>query len=971
MNRTIRVIGALVAALLMATGLMAQTSTTGALEGRVTDASGPIPGVTLEVTSPALQGTRVAVTDSNGEFRFSLLPPGNYTVVASLAGFNTVRQENVTVGLGRTVTLEVLLSPAAVSQEITVTAEAPVVDVTSTTTGANVTAETMQSLPIARDFYAVAQVAPGTDTDAAGTTFYGSTGAENQYIIDGLNTTGVELGTEAKTLNFDFIQEVEVLTGGLPAEYGRMTGGVINAITKSGGNEFSGDVFGYFNSGGDNDTIPEQPAWRTSIDETDEESDYGFDLGGYIMQDRLWFFGAYNRITENEVDTFIQDFDIPGFRVIRAGEQIPSDITSDVFAGKLTYRINDNNNLALSAFGDPTERDGAVFTPAGPPSTWEGIRETGGTDFVLRYNGIFGGSWVVNGLAGRHHEEDFTSGAGHDIPQLLDFSQSPTTVSGGFGFHQNQEFDRDILKLDVSTFVGNHDIKVGADTEDLSAVNENWNGGAGQRIYKLVTGDGTIFFRHRYYIDEDTFVRDDPSTWDLLAPLISEPETKNTAAYLQDSWRLLPNFTVNAGIRWEKQEIIGRTGDTNIEIDDNWSPRLGAIWDVLDNGRSKAYANYGRFFETVPMDINIRAFGGEVSVFSYNFSENPADILPDPDAPLATRVLGGHITPVDPDLKGQYIDEFILGYDQEIANNLSVGVKGTYRELGRVIEDFLIVGTGDYAIANPGSGLGSRITFYDYWTTYDRDLSSAPAPEANREFTGIELHARKRFANSTQFFASYLWSELEGNYDGVFQVSTGQLDPNINSAFDYADFLVNAQGRLSNDREHQLKFYGSYEVPSGMLDGLNIGLSAYWTSGYPITAYGYSFLYNNWEYYLTPRGSLGEHPDEYEADLHLGYPVRLGGGAEINLLVDVFNLLDRQQIVRLDERYNLPEHGGCAGIPEAQCNGDNGWDNVAGTINPQGSLSNPRATAPNPDFLEAGVQFTQPRSIRFGVRVSF
>ena len=138
------------------------------------------------------------------------------------------------------------------------------------------------------------------------------------------------------------------------------------------------------------------------------------------------------------------------------------------------------------------------------------------------------------------------------------------------------------------------------------------------------------------------------------------------------------------------------------------------------------------------------------------------------------------------------------------------------------------------------------------------------------------MSARKRFTDGWQFFASYLWSELEGNYDGVFQASTGQLDPNINSAFDYADFLINADGKLSNDREHSFKAQGSYVVQDGALDGLNIGASGYFQTGTPLTAYGYSFLYSNWEYYLTPRGSLGENPDEYEVDLHLGYPIKLG-----------------------------------------------------------------------------------------------
>ena len=208
---------------LIASVAMAQTSTSGAIVGRVAEGSTALPGVTIELQSPALQGTKVAVTDANGEFRFSLLPPGLYTLSASLTGYAPLSQPNINVGLNRTVTLELAMNQSTLTDVITVTAAAPVLDVTSNTTGANVTSETIESLPLARDFYAVAQVAPGTSKDATGTTMYGSTGAENQYVIDGLNTTGVENGTEAKTLNFDFIQEVQVITGGLPGEYGRVT----------------------------------------------------------------------------------------------------------------------------------------------------------------------------------------------------------------------------------------------------------------------------------------------------------------------------------------------------------------------------------------------------------------------------------------------------------------------------------------------------------------------------------------------------------------------------------------------------------------------------------------------------------------------------------------------------------------------------------------------------------------------------
>ncbi|MGA7616289.1 MAG: TonB-dependent receptor [Thermoanaerobaculia bacterium] len=975
--KNLKLAGLLILSVLVAASAFAQTQTSGSLQGYVKDANGPLPGVTVTLTSPALQGSKIAVTDSNGFYRFSLLPPGTYSVQASLSGFQPLTRSNVEVALGKTVTLEMTMS-TEFAQEITVTGTPPVLDITSTKTGANVSSQAMQSIPVARDFTAVAKVAPGTNEDAAGVTVFGSTGAENQYIIDGLNTTGVELGTDSKQLNVEFIQEVEVLTGGLPAEYGRLTGGVINAITKSGGNEFHGDAFGYFAGGGlrsDNTTAAERPVTTTTVFNVDNQQDYGLDLGGYFLKDRLWFFGAYDRVNETDQRTIIRPIDAVGAPGV--GSVIDEDITKNLWAGKLTLRINDNNNIYGSVFADPSTSKGPQFGIAGPKVTWYGERKTGGTDAIVRYNGIFGQSFLVNAAAGQHREKDNTSGPGANQPEYIDYTLGDTpVVTNGFGFYQDQKFKRDQYKFDVSKFLGPHELKAGIDYEDISAENNNFNGGAGQRIY-IFCSDGdpgspecanSQYYRHRFYVNDlaPGYVRSDPSTWQIAVPLTSKPETKNNAVFLQDSWKVAPNFTFNAGIRWEKQDVIGRDGSTAIEIKNNWSPRIGAIWDVMNNGKSKLYANYGRFYEAVPMDINIRAFGGEVQCFCYNFDPNPSNILPDANAPRRSGLLGG-TEPVDPNLKGQYIDEYLLGYEYEVANNLALGIKGTYRNLGRVIEDFLIISEGNYFIANPGEGIGKEVTFYDY--------STAPAPKAERKYKGIELTARKRFSNNYQFWASYTWSKLEGNYDGLFQSSTGQLDPNINSAFDYADFMINAKGKLTGDRKQQFKLNGSYAVSDGPLNGLTFGLSTWYYSGTPLTAYGYSYAYANWEYFLTPRGSLGRAPADYEADIHVGYPWKLGNGMELNFLVDVFNILDRQAKTDLDQRYNLASSAtgdaGCAGIPDALCNGDGGLMHQDGVVAPLGQLSNPRATAPNPDFLKAGTAFTDPRSIRVGVRFKF
>ncbi len=967
--------------LFVAIGAFAQTGETGAITGTVAQAGSPLPGVTVEVKSANLQGSRTEVTDAQGHFRFSLLPPGDYTLTASLSGFNTVTQKNVRVGLNRVVTLEVAISPAA-SEQITVTGAAPVVDVTSSATGTNVTSETMSTLPMARNYTAAAQVAPGVNSDSAGATFYGSTGAENQYIIDGLNTTNVRSGTEGKTLNFDFVQEVEVKTGGMPAEYGRMTGGVINAITKSGGNEFTGDAFGFDTPRGlraDNATLTSRPFTTGSALDEKETKDFGADLGGYLIKDRLWFFGAYDAQdrtqTNNRINTTLvitPTPELPAGYTLPLGSKIDTSIKNQLYAGKLTLRASESQNLTLSLFGDPTKTSGPLFGVNGPPTTTNGELKTGGSDYIGRYSGIFATSFLVAAEAGHHHEDATTTGAGTQIAQLIDQTVSPNVVSGGFGFFDKNKYDRNIAKLGFTKFLSSHEFKVGGDYEDMKADVRNFQGGAGQRIYKRKSGS-TIYYRHRYYVDDlaPGFNQADPTTWTIALPQVAQPETKNTSLYIQDAWRVKPNFTISAGFRWEGQKLLGRGGVEAANINDNYAPRLGVIWDVANNGRSKLYANYGRFYENIPMDINIRSFGGELVCFCYNFSPSAANIVPDKTAPAKSSLLGG-ATPVDPNLKGQYIDELLGGYEYEIIPNLAVGIKGTYRKLGRVIEDMLQVPiTGAYTITNPGTGFGKESGFYDFTNT-------APAPKAKRTYKGVELSANKRFSNNYQFFASYLWSKLEGNYDGTFQVSTGQLDPNINSAYDYADFLVNNNGILSNDRTHQLKFYGSYQVPSGsMMSGLNLGFAAHYASGTPLTARGYSGAYQNWEYYLSTRGQLGRGPADYEADFHIGYPINVSTG-HLNIIGDIFNILDRQAKTAVDLRYNRAQDATCAGfiVPAGKtaadvCNQDGGGGLVTlpGTLTPVSSVD--LNNAPNPDFLKAGTAFTAPRTFRLGLRYTF
>ena len=963
MNRRHRgVLLATAALLLSASAVWAQT--TGRIIGSLKDPQGAVlPGATVTVASPSLQGGLTQTTDQEGVFRFLAVPPGRYTIKIELGGFRTLEQADVQIGLDRTVDLVLTMQVEGVAETVNVTSSSPIVDTTSTSIGVNATADLFERIPVRRDFYSIARLAPGTTEDAVGPAVLGSTGAENQYIVDGLNTTGIERAEKTKRMNFDFIEAIDVKTGGLNAEYGRLTGGAIVVTTQSGGNTFRGSLFGFAEGGAlrsDDSTAAERPETTTSVANLDSQWDVGVQLGGFLVKDRLWFFGAYNRQKEETLTQVIRDLNAPGAPA--TGAEIPRDVKRDLFSGKLTYRLGNSQRLWASVNGDPSTRDGDLFIISGPESTWKGVLESGSVDPVVTYEGTFGPTFNLRAFYGRHKERLEYSGAGKLIPLSRDDTVSPIIRTGGFGgAFQDSEFTRDQYAVNATKFLGPHELKAGVDWELQDSHIDRYAAGGGMINYKLRTSTGTIYYRHRFFANDlaPGFDINVPTTWQPIIPLVTEPRTQNNSFFVQDSWRAAANFTINAGVRWERQQLGDRFDEYVLDLTDNWAPRIGGVWDFAKNGRSKLFANWGRFYESIPMDINIRAFGGESTCFCYNFDPNPMNFLPDPAAPARSTLLGGHATPVDPDLKGQYSDEWIIGGEYEVARNVSVGAKYIRRNLGRVIEDFLVPSEHQYFIANPGVGLGNEMSFYDY--------TPVGAPKVKRVSDAFEISGRKRYSDGWQFLASYVWQKLEGNYDGVFQNSTGQLDPNINSAFDYADFLVNADGRLTNDRTHQIKFDGSYEFQTGPT-GLNLGFSTYWLSGMPLNAYGYSFAYANWEYYLAPRGSLGRGPSEWEASLQAQYPIRFGDNKRINLIMDVFNLFDRQNIIQLDERYNLQLHGRCSAVPAAQCNGDNGWLTQPDTLTPLGSLSNPRANAPNRDYLTKGTLFTQPRSIRFGVR---
>jgi len=978
-----KILIALLACTLVTSAVLAQT-TRGDIQGVVRDETGePLPGVTVSISSEALQGTQNTVTDATGTYKFLVLPPGSYTATYSLSGYQTRTQENIDIRINSTTKVDVIMT-SAFTEEVVVTSESPLVDTTSTTLGVDLGSEFYKDLPVGRDYTSLVMVTPGAQNDDSGTAVYGSTGLENSYYIDGANTTGIELGNEGTQLNFEFIDEVQVKSGSYSAEYGRATGSMINVITKSGGNEFHGDVFGYYT--GDSMQSDKKGAAAsgavsgTAVRQGFVRSDYGADLGGYIVKDRLWFFAAYDRVDNTDDWEVTQDFTSVGGPP--EGDVLPEDITSDLWSAKLTWRITANQSLSAGAFADPTDDSGALYALSGPPTHYLATITTGGNNYSINYDGIFGQNLVVSARLAQHNEENTTDGPGIAMTAYYDQSNplgNGTRTYGwddtgsGIGYVENQDFSRDQYNVDVSYFVGNfagsHEFKVGYEYEDLGVTNtslytgpEGSNNVGNQLVWRFYSSSRGYYYAHEFFMNERVPV-DEITASDIAASRAIDTPSKNYAWYVQDTWQVLNNLSLNLGIRNDRQKLYNMFGEVSADIKDEWAPRLGFVWDALGNGKSKVFGHWGYFYESIPMDIVIRSFGGEIDAFIYNYSDDPNDFLPAPDLLGSARIRGGGVSRVDPGTQGQYIEEWVIGGEYEFAPNWAAGIKYINRSLPRVIEDALAI-DGDYYIGNPSEG--EMVQTYDaaYWYSYpggpgeclngdpNCHLHDIPAPV--RDFTGVELTLQKRFSNNFQFLTSFLWSKLEGNYDGNFQASTGQQDPNLNSAYDYYDFSVNNNGRLSNDRPFQFKFDGSYRFDFG----LNIGMSAYYRDGTPITAMGYHNWYRNWELYLSERGAFGRVDSQWEADLHFGYPLKLGSNLELNILLDVFQVFNNQDTTLNSLRYTVSQDYDVI-------------DPHTGQNYPALTPENMDARPPTNASFNTPSRWQNPRSYRLGLRFSF
>ncbi|HUH06028.1 MAG TPA: TonB-dependent receptor, partial [Kofleriaceae bacterium] len=479
--------------------------------------------------------------------------------------------------------------------------------------------------------------------------------------------------------------------------------------------------------------------------------------------------------------------------------------------------------------------------------------------------------------------------------------------------------------------------------------------------------------------------------------LLADTSTQNLGAYAQDSWSVLPNLTLNAGVRWEQQTLYvadsvrGLTSPTTGEpipdvafkINDMFAPRLGVVYDPTKEGKAKIFGHWGRFYESIPMDINARAYGGEV--FNVNIllpdQCDPADPINtcDVDNAVVALYFGGGEEMVTPGLGGQYLDEVILGGEYEVLADLKVGANLVRRGLGRVIEDVSTDGANTYIIANPGEiDLGEvqkirdeadairgsdpdRAAFLDFQADMFEGVGSFDKP--NREYNALQLTAERRFTKDLMVKASYTYSQTKGNFPGLFSPETGQLDPNLTSMYDLPELMANRYGELAADRPHLLKIDGYYRYVAPDIGLFTFGTSIRAASGSPYNTLGAHPLYGNGESYILPRGTGGRSPFTTRADTHVAYGRALAGGRIVEAFADVFNVFNQQPEVRVDEIYTFDDVNPIVG-------GDKNDLEHLKAISPATGYSTASVVEVNPNYSNTTTR-QAPLSVRFGLRFTF
>jgi hypothetical protein len=911
-----RIIFALLMVVAVAAGAFAQGNPTGVIRGTVSDPSGlALPGVTVTAASPAMQGTKVVVTSANGDFIIPFLPPGEYTLSFEISGFAPQKQ-TMGVAMAETQPMKITLALATVTETVTVQGTTSTEVLKTGTIAETYKAEKIETLPIGRTLESAVLLAPSVSGNgpSGNIVIAGALSYEGLYLINGVNVNENLRGQPRTLYVEDAIQETKVSTGNISAEYGRFNGGVVNMITKSGGNNFSGS----FRDSLTND------AWRALRPMNDSKTDqivpaYEFTAGGPIRKDKLWFFGdgKYTNIQR----TIVLDYTNLSYPYAQSQKNAE---------GKLTYTLNPKNTVK----GSYSRR--SIWTTnnsSNSPIDLASLYNNGTTDTLtaLNYTSILGNNLFFEGQFSRKTMATDDTGAQYtDLVKgtmMLDRSRgsarfnSPTFCAVcGSGWHEERNNWDWFAKLGyfLSTDkLGSHSFVFGFDNFKESRKVDNFQSGSGYRVYATKTiidpgPDKTIY----PVIDSSSYIEYDP----LVAPSVGS-DIRTYSAFANDQWHLNNRLSFNLGFRYDQNHSKDQ-GGVPVLSDWQWSPRLALSWDIKGNQKWIANTGFARYVMGVNgAVVDSGSAGGRTASYTWNYGgakinstcvvgmvcQTATDVLPQVFAWFNSiggtnstnyrnaPSIPGVTTKVGSGTKAPSSDEITAGIARDLKSRGTVRVDYTYRQYHNIYGSFTDMSTGQVTDSTGRS--------------YDATIVRNTA-DANRWYHGVTVSADYRLRR-VSLGGNYTLAYSKGNNDGE-NVGSGPIMSSINTFPEYRPESWNwPTGYMGNDQRHKARAYASFLLPvRENLGSFTFGVVQRFDSGLPyemivsvnpstyITNPGYLKPPTSISYYVSERGAL-RTDNIFNTDLSIVWSRKIARSAQVFFRGLAYNIFNGQGIANV------------------------------------------------------------------------
>jgi len=994
----------------------AQSNSSGSIFGQ-TEA----PNAVIHIENSDTGLVRDIAVDKDGRYRVASLPIGTYKVSLVSNGTTLDTRNNVAVSLGGGVNVS-FNNPVASADNaqnlsaVTVVGNAlPAIDVSSVDSRTVLTSEQLQKLPVQRNITATSLLAPGTVAADARygnvASFGGSSASENQYYINGFAVTNSLTGVGSITLPFDAIDQQQVLTGGYGPEYGRSTGGVVNIITKRGGNTWQGSAGVYWSPS----SLEQSPKsiyhpkcdsalsnacgsiYQYRGDNTQSQLQYSAEIGGPLIKDKLFIYAAGDFVhgTGETIGTTAskQDTDY-STRATRWLGKIDWNITNDHIIELTGIGDNEQENDSLKNFNYATMSD-TTYKGNAYTKNYNGVGTNatpGGTVWIAKYTGYITDDFTINALYGKtksDHTQDVVSAAGDNCGLITDhrpeFAGNPqggcNIVNSVLSPGANDKTSG--WRIDLEYKLGSHDITGGVDNYNIRDFAGLVDPPAGEAVYYDNTGAPGTISGH-----PDVFFPAGTTQYVDLRYFAATAHVKVTqqAQYLQDRWQVTDRVLASIGLRNEQFDNYNGSNVVYAKQRHQLAPRLGATWDVFGDSTLKIYGNAGRYHLAIPANVAIR--GASASTYTTQLATftgiDPVTGMPEGVTKYGVTQFENGANGVAPDpklvaarnLKAYFQDEYILGADKQLADNWTTGVKLTYRKLRSIIDDTCDSRPFEaYALAhnipltnpaylydpaapgapcflsNPGSSNTYTVdtTGNGTYQTFDLSKKDLGFPNLKRKYVAADFYLQHDFSDGWYGKLEYVYSHSFGNSEGQLDSDIGQQDVSTTESWDFPEIMQGTNGSLPNDRRHVLKAYGFWQLNPEWLVGANLNLA----SGEPKSCMG-----------LPPDPAHGGDPYGYGNNYFIcgGHPVARGSRGR----------LPYTEIVNVNASY-APEVFAHKLTFSADIFNLFGQQRAT-SFYEYGETSNTNATntggEPDPDYGRV-ISYTAPRSVRLGVRYDF